>query len=294
MTLSGRGVPADDTSSDLTITGSSAPLTGLVDNFEKASTTITVTNSSATALYLSTVATDISDHFSLSDNICPSDTIALGSGASCTMEVSFAPKQTGIFQYQLTIDYGKAPSSVAFRAKRVLSGSSVAAAAIGNSAITFSPAGDSYSFGSVSVGSAAGASKTFTLTNSSRLPIFISSITESGASYSMTSTTCPMAPTASLAAGASCAANVKFSPTAGGVQSTSLKATYGIIDGTYSFSSSVELTGSGVANLSFSGISSITSVTTTTATINWTHVSDAVVYYVYRINGGGYQPKLPL
>ena len=282
--LSGRGVPADDSSSDLTIAGSSAAFSGLVDNFESASTTVTVTNNTKNALYLRAVAVDTSDHFTLSDNICPSGEVALGSEASCTMKVTFTPKANGTFQYKLSIAYGPTVGNSAYTAKRTLSGSSVAAASIGNSAISYSPAGDTYNYGSVSV-SGGGSSKTFTLTNISRLPLYISTIAETGTSYTITSNTCPLAPT-SLATGVSCAVTVKFLPIAGGVQPTSLKTTYGVVDGSYIFSSSVELTGTGVANLSFSGISSISSVTTTTATINWTHVSDAVVYYVYRVNAG--------
>ena len=283
--LVGRGVPGSESTSDVTISAATEGLGSRVINHESTTTVITLKNNSATQdFYLSGVKHDTSGHFSISGNQCPTGETVLAAGTECQLTVTFAPTATGSYQYKVSFDYGITGGSPDFTALVTLSGSGILASTIGNAAITFSP--DTASFGSVSASATtAGSSKTFTLTNTARLPVYISSLAESHVSYAITSEDCPDAP-AALAAGATCTATVKFAPANGGTAATSLKATYGVISGTYPFTSSVEMTGTGVADLSFSGISSI-STTTTSATLNWTHVTGAVVYYIYSVSSAG-------
>lgn len=78
-----------------------------------------------------------------------------------------------------------------------------------NDAVVHEEASYSYSFGSVRVNHSASAN--FTLRNTGRFPIYINSISVSGASYSA-SENCPKI----LLSGQRCRARVRFSPTSTG------------------------------------------------------------------------------
>ena len=130
---------------------------------------------------------------------------SLAAGASCTISVRFSPKGSGTRIAALTVsDSG------------VGSPQTVALSGIGTTA-KLSPT--SLSFGTVEVGTAS-AAKTVTLTNvgTTTLSIIGIAITGTNAGDFAQTHTCG----SSLAAGGSCAINVKFKPTASGTHTAAL------------------------------------------------------------------------
>ncbi len=130
---------------------------------------------------------------------------SLAAGASCTISVRFSPKGSGTRIAALTVsDSG------------VGSPQTVALSGIGTTA-KLSPT--SLSFGTVEVGTAS-AAKTVTLTNvgTTTLSIIGIAITGTNAGDFAQTHTCG----SSLAAGGSCAINVKFKPTASGTRTAAL------------------------------------------------------------------------
>jgi hypothetical protein len=122
-------------------------------------------------------------------NDCPA---SLATGASCTVQVSFAPNAIGSIQGFLSVNG---------------SNTGVNLVGTGSPPVGFSPA--SLDFGTVAPGTPSGP-QTVTLTNNQSTALTISSISTSGA-YSQTNN-CP----ASLAAGLNCAIQTSFTPTVSG------------------------------------------------------------------------------
>jgi hypothetical protein len=132
-------------------------------------------------------ALSVSGSYGMTSN-CPG---SLAAGASCTIDVSFAPNRVGAINGQI-----------------MRSGAGVVSlAGVGLAPVGFSP--ESLDFGTVAIG-AASAAKAVTLTNNQSTALAISGIAASG-DYSQSNNCSP-----SLAAGASCTLNVTFHPTAKG------------------------------------------------------------------------------
>lgn len=156
------------------------------------------------------------------------------------------------------------------------------ASATGNSAISFTPV--VHDFGLLAAGSGT-ATQVFTLTNTASQNIFVSSISGANTDFSIDSDTCPRSPTG-IAPGSTCQATITFAPLSNGAKSMSLIAVYGVTVGDTSFTSTLGVSGTGVASLNFAGIDNITSVAATTLDVNWTHVPGAASYFVYTVSGG--------
>ncbi|HEV2991129.1 MAG TPA: choice-of-anchor D domain-containing protein, partial [Candidatus Angelobacter sp.] len=156
--------------------------------------TVALSNSGNTALTISALNMSSSD-FSQTNNCGTS----LGAGASCTINVVFSPAALGSHtgSMWLTSNSNNAPTPVN------LSGTGVAALpALSPSSLTFA---------AQLVGTSSTA-QTITLTNNGNISLAISSLVTTG-DFSQTNN-CG----ASLAAGASCAINVVFNPSASGAR----------------------------------------------------------------------------
>lgn len=168
-----------------------------------AAQTVTLTNTGTGALTLSGVAA--SAPF-VQTNGCGASVAA---GASCTIQVSFAPTATGAASgtLSLTDNASGSPQSV------TLTGTGTPVPA---PAVTLAPT--SLAFGSVAVGSTS-AAQMVTLTNTGTAPLSISSIAASSG-FAQTN-----ACGATLAAGASCTISVTFSPAAASAATGTLTVT---------------------------------------------------------------------
>ena len=165
--------------------------------------TIAVTNVGNAPLALSAVAA--SGDFRATDT-CPA---SLPIGQGCSLDVAFTPNVSGTDQGNLRLSNNAAPGTQVLGLVGTGVTPPVPTAALSSSSLTFSP----QPTGSTS------AAQLVTLTNSSQVLLDIASIAVSG-DFAQTST-CG----SSLAAGASCAIAVTFSPTATGNRPGSLKIT---------------------------------------------------------------------
>lgn len=189
--------------------------------YTSAAQTVTVTNTSNTTLTLTRVA--------VTAGFVETDTCAgasLARGATCTVQVSFAPTATGAATGTLTV-YGN-----------VLGGYVVAGLSgtgTGQAAVTLSPS--AITFPDTIVKSTSNA-LTVTVSNSGNVTVGLRAPTVSG-DFSLSSSTCGN----SIAAGGSCSFSVAFAPTASGVRTGNAV----LIDdnGTHT----VPLTGNGVAGV---------------------------------------------
>jgi hypothetical protein len=187
---------------------------------------VTLTNTGGSPLNLSsiTIAGTNSGDFTQT-NTCGS---SLAPNANCNISVTFTPTATGARTATLTVadDAAGSPQTL------ILSGTGA------TSAITLSPV--SLTFGNQSVGTAS-AAQAVTLTNSGTTVVILTNITitgTNGGDFAQTNN-CG----ASLAAGANCAINVTFTPTATGARSGTLTIT----DNVAGSPQTVGLTGTGAA-----------------------------------------------
>ena len=174
-----------------------------------AAQTVTLTNTGSATLALSsiTLAGLAAGDFSRTTT-CDLNA-GLPAGASCTVDVVFAPHSGGDKAALLTLD-DNAPDSP----QSVTVGGTATAmpvASVGLSATTLT-------FGSETVG-ASSPEQAVTVTNTGAAPLLITGV-EGSPDFAATSD-CPIAP-AALAAGASCTARVTFSPSATGARAGSL------------------------------------------------------------------------
>jgi hypothetical protein len=194
-----------------------------------AAQTVTLTNSGNAAIHVAAVTiggANASD-FGQTDT-CPTGGAALAAGASCSINVTFAPTAAGARSalLQISDDAPGSPQSVA------VSGTGATPAP----AVHLSPS--SLNFGATVIG-VTSAAQTVTLANTGTAALNITSIAMGGANpadYAQTNTCL-----ASLAAGASCAISVTFTPTATGARSASLSVT----DNASGSPQSVALSGTG-------------------------------------------------
>jgi len=164
-------------------------------NTQSATQTVTLSNTGATDVGLSAPA--VSGPFAVSTT-CP-DT--LGASATCTYQVSFTPTQMGSAAGALVIPTTAGSQSVN------LSGLGLQTSdAASIDSLTFQQPVNTTS-----------APKTVTLTNTGNTPLKVTGVAVSGATFVVTHN-CP----ATLDVGASCSANVTFSPTTMGGASGSL------------------------------------------------------------------------
>ncbi|TAN21483.1 MAG: choice-of-anchor D domain-containing protein [Acidobacteria bacterium] len=178
--------------------------------------TVVLTNSGTAALSITSIAA--SSGFAESNN-CTGGTLAVG--ASCGINVSFAPSSTGPVTGTLTVTAGGTVQTVA------LSGQGTAPG------LALTP--PSLAFGAQAVGTASQA-QTILVSNNGTAAATLSSISASG-DYTLVSgcsTTAPLAP------GASCPVSVTFTPSAGGARAGAV-----VLSGTGGLGSLATLSGTG-------------------------------------------------
>jgi uncharacterized membrane protein len=175
---------------------------------KSASQTVTFTNTSTSAISVKSFTFQGSSAFEITAKTCST---ALAAGASCTLQIAFAPTTTG------TVSGGLVATDSAANSPQTVT--LTASAPVSNA--TLSPS--SLSFASTAVG-ALSASQTITFTNPGAVALSVKSFTFAGsnaAEFEITSKTC----STSLAAGASCTLQIAFKPTASGAATASLAAT---------------------------------------------------------------------
>ncbi|MFY9731421.1 MAG: choice-of-anchor D domain-containing protein, partial [Candidatus Acidiferrales bacterium] len=214
------------------------------------------------------------NQFSLQSNNCDSNSIA--GGASCTINVVFAPLGTASYRAEIDIIDN---SGGLTGAKQViaLSGTGVAASPIAN----LSPA--SLTFGTLAVGTTSGP-QPITLRNLGSAALTLSQLTFTGsdaASFAVapTGTTCPIGST--VAIGANCLVQIVFAPQTSGAKN----ATVNFIDNASGGPQSISLSGMAIAptlqispsSLSFAAQSVGTSSPSQTITLSSTGTSSVTI-----------------
>ena len=199
-----------------------------------AAKTVTLTNNLTTAL---TIGLSASGDYALVGNGTTPCGISLAGKAKCTMSVTFSPKFNGSINGAVTVTYNAnlSPQNVA------LSGTGSGGP---TSPLTFSP--PSLSFSSQLVGTTS-ASKTVTVTNSSTSSVTLSTLSTSG-NYTVAGSGTNPCPGNTLAAGATCAFTVAFSPSI----NAPIKGAVTITDNTSVSPQVYNLSGAAVLPLSFS------------------------------------------
>ena len=196
--------------------GDSRTLSTTVTNTTTFTSTVNVTN-------IAISGTNVGDYSQTST--CTS----LSTGRACTVSVTFAPTATGTRTATLTV-FTDASSNPTLAVSLTGAGLDTTA--------TLSPA--SADFGTQILNTAS-AAKVFTWTNTSPVPLAISSVDATG-DYRVSVTTC----TGRIAAGSSCAVNVVFTPIALRTRTGTLTvSSASSLDGTLTAS----LTGNGVADV---------------------------------------------
>jgi Bacterial Ig-like domain (group 2)/Abnormal spindle-like microcephaly-assoc'd, ASPM-SPD-2-Hydin/Galactose oxidase, central domain/Protein of unknown function (DUF1573) len=162
--------------------------------------TVRLTNTGTASLVISSI-TPPSAPF-VESNDCPS---SLAQNTSCRISVTFSPSTIGAFSGSISISDNASGSPQTIN----LSGTGV-------QPVTLSPS--NMSFGKITLGSSS-AARTVTLRNVQNVPLTITSISTS-ANFSQTNA-CPTSPS-TLAAGATCAINIVFTPSSLGAVSGTL------------------------------------------------------------------------
>jgi hypothetical protein len=186
-----------------------------------AAKTVTLTNNESTSLNITHAA---SGDYSITSTTCGAK---LGSKASCTIKVTFHPKQNGAADGAVTVTYnaGFSPQEVA------LSGSGTGGV---TAPLTFTPS--SLAFGKLEVG--ASESRPVTVKNNSASPVKISNIAASG---NFTATGC----VTTLAALKTCTMTVTFKPSVKG----KINGSVAITDNTIVSPEIYDISGNGVSPL---------------------------------------------
>lgn len=200
---------APSSSGTVTISPTSLAFGSVNVGSSSSSQTATLSNGTTASITISSIAvagTNPGD-FSIASKTCGS---SLAASASCSVSISFKPSATGARAATLTVSdsASNSPQQVA------LSGTG----ATSSGSASVSPT--SLNWVSVAVGGIGG-QKVATLTNSGSSAITISSVALAGADpqdFKIYSKTCG----SSLAAGASCTANVVFAPTVSGTRTATL------------------------------------------------------------------------
>ncbi len=238
MTLTGTGTAASGT---VSASPTSLTFTSINVGSSSASQTVTLSNGLSTSISISSVAISGANagDFSMASKTCGT---SLAAASTCSASVVFKPTASGARTATLsfTDSATNSPQSVA------LTGSGVATGAGSASA---SPATLNWVY--VAIGNR-GAQKTITLTNTGTSSLTISGLSLTGANpgdFVISSKTCGT----SLAASATCTANIVFAPTSTGER----YATLNFGDSASNSPQTVALSGDGTAN----GTLTITPVT---------------------------------
>lgn len=182
----------------------------------------TLTNSSSSAIYISSITRNPTTAYTVVDN-CPDSPSPLAAAGTCTITVNFTPTADGGYPTDVIVAYGPDHArSGNLQSKVSMTGRSTAIA-YGLTNITFDP--NSNDFGDIAAGQTATLTGV-TVRNTGTDPLVISSISVDNAKFSVQNTNCPTG-SSTLAASASCLINVRFSPTADGPQSSNVVFTYG-------------------------------------------------------------------
>ncbi len=194
--LSGIGQPA----SGIAVNPQQLAFTQPILRQPSAPQTVTITNSSGLAA--TGIALSVLQPFSLVQNTCPSTLVA---DASCTSGIVFTPTANGVFTGTLNVS----SSTFVTAAVAALSG-------IGGAAGSVQIHPGTLTFSTIGVGNASPA-QTAMLTNNGAEALSALTLSTSNG-FQLGSTTC----TASLAVGASCTAQVMFTPATAGPQTGNL------------------------------------------------------------------------
>ncbi len=197
VTLSGTGVAA------VTTAPSSLSFGNQVIGVKSAASKITVTNNQTKSLTISKILPSPSDYSYTTT--CPLTPKTLAAGSNCSVSVFFDPTVAGTRSGTLTITDNASISPA------------VSLTGVGIVAATASPT--SLTFAGQALGTSS-AAQTVTLTNNQSATLSITGVTSNLTDFKVTST-CPIPPS-TLAAGASCTASVTFSPKAVGTRSGTL------------------------------------------------------------------------
>jgi hypothetical protein len=201
-----------------------------------AAVTYTVRNVSTTVTTGSIVVglSTASANFPITNNTC----LTLSPGGSCTFDVAFlAPSNSTPINAQVQVSDGPFGTNLAARAVAAVTGT-------GQQVATFSISPTTRNFGSALVGANTGYI-TFTVTNTGTLTsaAITTSLTTGAADYDLGTSTC----TGTLAGGASCTVQVRFSPSTTGTRNGNLRVT----DGTGAGTANATLSGTGASVNSF-------------------------------------------
>lgn len=248
----GSSVSSAGSTSAATLSVSSLVFSSQSLNTTSPAETVTITNTGGAGLTLTSVS--VSGDFAQTNN-CGS---TLPAGASCTVSVTFTPTAAGTRSGTLSIadDATGSPQQVA------LSGTGVSATTAATLAATVSAA--SLTFGNQLLNSTS-AAESVTLTNTGNVSLSLTGVTVSG-NFAQTNN-CG----STLSAGASCTANVTFTPTAAG----SRTGTLSFADGAPQSPQVVQLYGTGVTAGTL--VESPTSVSFGTVTVGQTSTQTVTV-----------------
>jgi sugar lactone lactonase YvrE len=227
-------------SAQVTVSAGSLGFNTLAVGNTSAGKTVTLTNRGSAAISLSGIGT--TGAFAIASDTCAA---SLAAGASCAVGVTFTPVATGA-----------ATGALTFTDSALNSPQIVSLSGTGSPPVTLSSS--SLSFGKVTIGNTSSA-KTVTLTNRQSVSLTFSSIGTSGP-FAIGSNTCGT----SLAAGASCAVGVTFTPTATGAATGTLTFT----DGAANSPQKASLSGTGGAPVTLSAGTPGLSRSTVSATSN--------------------------
>lgn len=200
LSLNGTGVAA------VTATPTSLSYANQVIGKKSSVQTVTVKNNQSGKLTITSIVSTLSDY--TTTTTCPLSPSTLAGGATCKISVFFTPAAAGTRSGTLTVADNAAVSPTVS-----LTGTGVVAASVNPASVTF--AGQA-------LGTTSGA-QTVTLTNNQSTALKITSLTSNVSDFANT-TTCPLSPS-TLAAGASCAATLTFSPKATGSRTGTLSFT---------------------------------------------------------------------
>ncbi len=248
--LGGTGL---DTTATLTPTSYAFPNTAVTGT--SAAANFTVTNTSAIAIKVN--APTITGDFAIRATTCNGS--SLPSNATCTITVTFSPTVVGARTGTLTVTDTSTGNPTLTSA---LTGTGL------DTTATLTPS--SADFGSIYAGGGTSAARVFTVTNTSAVPITLTTETVS-ANFTYT-TTCGT----TLAAGATCAISVVFAPAVSGGLSGTLTVTNST---TLNPTLTATLTGTGLpTTASLSPTSAnygnvIVGVTSATQAFTWTNTS---------------------
>src|SRR5437868_5118784 len=186
--------------------------------------TVTIKNGGNAA---ATIESIVASGYYAQRNNCPVPPSTLATSATCTMNVTFEPREVGAITGNIVVNIASG-----IGATLSMSGNAI-------TPVTFSP--ENVDFGSVPVGTAS--AKSLVLTNNQATGLKITAISAAG-NYSQTNN-CP----GSLSAGANCSINVSFRPTVSGTISGALTVSTDAFPGTQPVGLSGKGTGSATSRI---------------------------------------------